>query len=167
MNTSLLVSSLLGAMLVIAWRMRETRRPITAQRIVVPPLGMSAGFSMFVYAPFRIPALWAVSAFALGALVFSYPLMKSSKLMRDGDVVRLHRSRGFIWIVLGLAAIRLAARGYCDRYISPLQSASTMFVLAFGMIAMWRVRMFVEYRKLRRASVTPVQTAQPAAQSEA
>jgi membrane protein CcdC involved in cytochrome C biogenesis len=151
MNTSLLVSSLIGAMLVIAWRMRETTRPLTAQRIVMPPLGMSTGFSMFAYAPFRIPALWAVSAFALGALVLSYPLIRSSRLMRDGDVVRLHRSRGFLWIVLGLAAIRVAARSYFDQVISPLQSASLMFVLAFGMIAMWRVRMFLEYRRLQLA----------------
>jgi len=160
MNTWLLVSSLLGAGLVIAWRMRETTRPITAQRIVMPPLGMSAGFSMFAYAPARIPGLWGIAAFMLGALVFSYPLTRSSKLMREGEVVRLHRSRGFIWIVLGLFAIRLAARSYFERFISPLQSASILFVLAFGMIATWRVRMFLEYRKLQRAPGAPVRAVQ-------
>lgn len=156
MNTWLLVSSLFGAALVVAWRMRETTRPITAQRIVMPPLGMSCGFSMFVYAPARIPGAWALSAFALGALVFSYPLVRSSRLMRDGDVVRLHRSRSFIWIVLGLFAIRVAARSYFERFISPLQSASILFVLAFGMIATWRIRMFLEYRRLQRAYATGV-----------
>jgi len=143
----------------MAWRMRETTRPITARGIVIPPLSMGTGFSMFAYAPARIPALWALCAFALGALVFSYPLVKTSKLLREGDVVRLRRSRAFVWIILGLFAVRLAARSYCERYISPLQSASTLFVLAFGMVATWRARMFLEYRKLTQS--TPPQ---PAAQ---
>ncbi|MEY4577626.1 MAG: hypothetical protein RL701_2329 [Pseudomonadota bacterium] len=150
MNTTLLVTSAIGALLVTAWRMRESARPMTAQRIVMPPLGMSTGFGMFAYAPARIPALWAVSAFAVGALVLSYPLVKSSTLKRVGNEVRLHRSRAFLWVIAGLFVVRMAARTYFDQFLDPLQSASVFFVLAFGMIASWRVRMFLEYRRLQR-----------------
>jgi membrane protein CcdC involved in cytochrome C biogenesis len=150
MNTWLLLSSLIGAAVVLAYRVRESTRPITPRKIVIPPLGMSTGFGMFLYPPARIPPLWAAAAFALGALFLSYPLVKTSKLARIGDVVMLKRSRAFLWILLGLVAIRIALRGYVGQYVDPLQTASLFFVLAFGMIVVWRVRMLLEYRALVR-----------------
>jgi membrane protein CcdC involved in cytochrome C biogenesis len=160
MNTYLLITTLVGAAAVMAWRLRETTRPVTARKIVIPPLGMSTGFSMFAYAPARIPGLWALSAFAIGALVFSYPLIKSSKLMREGDVVMLKRSRAFLWIIVGLFAVRFAARSYVENFISPLQTGSLFFVLAFGMVLTWRVLMYIEYRKLVDPN-TPLNLANP------
>ena len=150
MNTWLLVSSLLGAALVLAYRLRESTRPITTRKIVIPPLGMSTGFSMFLYPPARIPPLWALAAFAAGALVLSYPLVKTSKLTRVGDAVMLRRSRAFLFILVGLVAIRIGLRSYVGRYVDPLQTASLFFVLAFGMIVVWRVRMLLDYRQLER-----------------
>jgi membrane protein CcdC involved in cytochrome C biogenesis len=143
-----IIVSLVGAAVILAWRMRETTRPVTVRKIVIPPLGMSTGFSMFAYAPMRIPLLWGLCSFALGVLVFSYPLVKSSKLVRDGQNVMLRRSPAFLWILLGLVAVRFALRGYVEQYVSPIQTGSIFFVLAFGMIVTWRVLMFLEYRKL-------------------
>ena len=154
MKVWLLVASLFGAFAVLIWRIRETTRPVTVRAIVIPPLGMATGFSMFVYPPARIPISWALCAFALGALVFSVPLVRSSKLTRDGDAVMLRRSRAFLWILLGLVATRFALRAYVERYVSPLQTGSIFFVLAFGMIATWRVLMFREYRRLTSRSIT-------------
>ena len=77
MHTWLLVSSLIGGALVMAYRVRETTRPVTARKVIIPPIAMSTGFGMFAYAPARIPVPWAATAFALGALVLSYPLIKS------------------------------------------------------------------------------------------
>jgi membrane protein CcdC involved in cytochrome C biogenesis len=148
MNTWLLVSSLIGAALVLAYRIRESTRPITPRKIVIPPLGMSTGFSMFLYPPARIPPLWAAAAFAAGALFLSYPLVKTSKLTRIGDMVMLSRSRWFLAILLGLVAVRIGLRSYVGQYVDPLQTASLFFVLAFGMVVVWRVRMLIEYRQL-------------------
>jgi membrane protein CcdC involved in cytochrome C biogenesis len=148
MKGVLIITSLVGAAAIIAWRLRETTRPVTVRKIIIPPLGMSTGFGMFAYAPARIPALWALCAFALGAVVFAYPLVRSSKLVRSGDVVMLQRSPLFLWILLGLVAVRLAARSYIEQYVSPLQTGSIFFILAFGMILRWRVLMYVEYRRL-------------------
>jgi membrane protein CcdC involved in cytochrome C biogenesis len=148
MHTWLLVSSLVGGGLVIAYRVRETTRPVTPRKIVIPPLAMSTGFGMFAYAPARIPVLWALAAFALGALVLSYPLVKSSRLHKVGDAVMLQRSRAFLWIILGLFALRFAARSYVEQYVDTLQTGALFFVLAFGMIVTWRARMYVEYRNL-------------------
>jgi membrane protein CcdC involved in cytochrome C biogenesis len=167
MNVIPIIVSLVGAAAVLAWRMRETTRPVTARKIVIPPLGMSTGFSMFAYAPMRIPLLWGLSSFALGALVFSYPLIKSSKLVRDGGHVMLRRSPAFLWILLGLVAVRLALRGYVEQYVSPVQTGSIFFVLAFGMIVTWRVLMFREYRRLTQTAPDPIDPTSAAAAAEA
>lgn len=147
-NTVLLSSSVLGALAVMAWRVRETTRPVTVRKIVIPPLGMSTGFSMFLYPPTRIPFTWALVAFLFGVLVLSYPLVKSSKLTRVGDTVMLKRSPAFLWIIVGLFAVRFAARRYVEQYVDPLQTGALFFVLAFGMIVTWRVRMYLEYKRL-------------------
>jgi membrane protein CcdC involved in cytochrome C biogenesis len=148
MHLALIVSSLIGAAAVLAWRVRETRRPITARKIVLPPLGMSTGFGMFAYAPARIPLPWAVSAFLAGALLLAYPVMKTSKLVRQGDVVLMQRSKAFLWILFGLVVLRVSLRAYVEQYVNPLQTGALFFVLAFGMILRWRATMYLEYRKL-------------------
>ena len=145
-----LVGAFLGAIVMLAWRVRETNSPVTAKKILIPPLGMSTGFSMFFFPPTRIPLAWGLGAFLLGALVFSYPLIHSSKLTRRGDAIILQRSKAFLWVLIGLFAVRLAMRGYVEHFVDTMQTGALFFVLAFGMIVPWRVGMFVQYRRLRR-----------------
>jgi membrane protein CcdC involved in cytochrome C biogenesis len=144
----LAVGSIAGAAAVFTWRLRETSRPIDARKIVIPPLGMSTGFSMFVYAPTRIPVAWGVLAFLAGALLFCYPLVKTSKLRREGDAIMLKRSPAFLWILVGLVAIRFAARTYVEQLLSPMQTGAIFFCLAFGMILPWRALMYLDYRRI-------------------
>ncbi|HVU04342.1 MAG TPA: cytochrome c biogenesis protein CcdC [Polyangiaceae bacterium] len=143
-----LASSLAGAAAVMAWRIRETQRPVTLRKIVIPPLGMSTGLLMFLAPPARVPLSWAVLAFAIGALFLSYPLMKTSELTVEGDVVMLKRSPAFLFILVGLVAVRLVARSYVEDHVSTVQTGSLFFLLAFGMIVRWRVSMFLAYRAL-------------------
>lgn len=145
----MVVVSLLGAAAVLAWRIRETMSPVTLRKIVIPPLGMSTGFSMFLAPATRVPWSWAVAAFLMGALVFSYPLAQTSTLTRDGDVILMRRSKAFLWVLLGLVVVRLALRAYVEQIITPLQTGSVFFILAFGMILRWRAAMLVQYRRLR------------------
>jgi len=141
-----------GATVMLAWRVRETLRPITVPLIVMPPLGMATGFGMFFYPPFRIPVLWVVGAVLFGAVVLAEPLRRTSRLERraDGGIV-LKRSKAFLWILLGLLATRFLLRDYIGQLISPLQTAAVLFALAFGMIVRWRAGMYVEYQRLIRA----------------
>ena len=148
LHLPLLVTSVLGAIAVMVWRLRETSRPVNARRIVIPPLGMSTGFCMFFFPPTRIPLAWGLTAFALGLLVLSYPLIKTSTLRREGELVLLQRSKAFLWVIIGLFAVRFGARAYVERYVSPLQTGAIFFVLAFGMILRWRIAMYLQYRKL-------------------
>jgi membrane protein CcdC involved in cytochrome C biogenesis len=147
-HPAVLASSLVGAAVILAWRVRETKTPVTAPKILIPPLAMSTGFLMFVAPPMRVPWTWGACAFLAGALFFAYPLVRTSELTRVGDVVMLRRSKAFLWILLGLFAVRLVLRTYLDDLISPMQSAAVFFVLAFGMILPWRVSMYRRYREL-------------------
>jgi membrane protein CcdC involved in cytochrome C biogenesis len=150
MQTATIVASLVGAVALLAWRVRETQRPVTAVNLLAPPLGMSTGFCMFVAPQMRVPVEWALGAFAAGALVFSYPLIQTSHLRRVGDSITLQRSKAFLWIIVGLFAVRFALRAYVEQYVSTLQTGALFFVLAFGMILPWRITLFARYRKLVR-----------------
>jgi membrane protein CcdC involved in cytochrome C biogenesis len=149
LHTAAVVSSLVGAAVILVWRVRETRRPVTTASLLAPPLGMSTGFCMFFAPAARVPILWAIGAFIAGAVFFSYPLMRTSELTREGDAVLMRRSKAFLWILLGLVAVRFALRSWVELYVSVIQTGALVFLLAFGMLLPWRVAMYLRYRRLR------------------
>jgi membrane protein CcdC involved in cytochrome C biogenesis len=128
--------SLAGLVAVTAWRLRETRRAVSLRKIVLPPLGMATGFSMFLLPGFRIPWTWAGCAFLIGAVALAWPL------------VMMKRSGAFLAVLLVLAAIRFLARGYFDSVLTARQTAGAFFILAFGMIVIWRAKMLFDFRRL-------------------
>jgi membrane protein CcdC involved in cytochrome C biogenesis len=144
------VVSGLGLCGVLAWRVREGQKPMTARKIVIPPLGMATGFCMFVVPGFRVPWTWALGAFAIGAIVLAYPLLLTSSLRREGDVIWMKRSAAFFSVVVVLAAVRYFARGFFDKYLTLEQTGGLFFILAFGMILRWRMALLALYRKLTR-----------------
>lgn len=141
-----------GAGAMIAWRMHETSRPISMRRIVAPPLGMSTGLAMFLVPAFRLPWSWALGAFATGALVLAIPLARTARLVRRGASITLERSSAFLWILLGLVAVRLALRTWVEQFVTTPQTGALFFLLALGMILRWRVAMALEYRRLAAAT---------------
>jgi membrane protein CcdC involved in cytochrome C biogenesis len=144
------LTSLAGAALVMTWRFRETRKPVTLPGIIAPPLGMSTGLFMFIAPQTRIPAWWGLLALGLGATLFAWPLMRSSKLaVVDGKVV-MQRSRAFVAILLGLVAVRFAMRAYIEQTVSTPQTGALFFLLAFGAIVRWRITMLIEFRAMQR-----------------
>jgi membrane protein CcdC involved in cytochrome C biogenesis len=147
-NTTAVLGSLVGAALVMAWRVRETKTPVSAKKLLIPPAAMSTGFLMFLAPQMRVPWTWGLCAFAAGALLLSYPLIHTSRLARQGDVVVMQRSRAFLFIIAGLFVLRLALRQYVEQYVSLQQTAALFFVLAFGMLLPWRVTMYLRYRRL-------------------
>jgi len=142
------LASIAGLLAVLAWRIREARGAVSVKKIVIPPLGMATGLCMFAVPAFRIPWTWAALALLVGAIGLAYPLLLTSRLVRQGDVVMMQRSNAFFTVILVLAAIRLAARGYLDTVLSIPQTGAVFYLLAFGMILRWRTAMFLEYRKL-------------------
>lgn len=147
-STPAVLTSLIGLLAVLAWRIREAQGAVSLKKILIPPMGMATGFCMFIVPSFRVPVGWAALAVALGAVALAYPLLLTSRLVRQGDVVMMQRSNAFFLVILALAAIRLMARGYLDSVLTLQQTGALFYLLAFGMIVRWRAQMFLEYRRL-------------------
>jgi len=81
--------------------------------------------------------------------VLAWPLARTSQLVRSGDAVVMRRSRAFLWILLGLVAVRYGARAYVEQFMTTPQTGGVFFLLAFGAIVRWRVAMLLAYLKLR------------------
>jgi membrane protein CcdC involved in cytochrome C biogenesis len=137
------------AVSVIIVRLKAGNRPVTIKKIIIPPLGMSTGFAMFVEPQMRIPVIYGVIAFVVGWLLFSYPLIRTTHFeMKEHDQVFAKRSSGFAFILIGLLVIRLALHEVIEQYVSILQTGSLFFILAFGMILRWRLFMLKKYRAI-------------------
>ncbi len=146
-----IAAAILGFVVILLWRIREGQTPVTTRKILIPPFGMATGFSMFFVPVFRIPWLWGLAAFLIGALLLAWPLVRTSRLHRAGDQIMMHRSKAFFAVIVVLAIIRLLARNYIGRFITYEQTAGLFFVLAFGMIVRWRATMYLQYRRLTSA----------------
>jgi membrane protein CcdC involved in cytochrome C biogenesis len=84
------------------------------------------------------------------------PHSRSARLQRQGEVVMMRRSRAFLAILVGLAAVRIGLRQYIGQFVSAPQTAALFFTLAFGMIVRWRAEMLRAYRRLQhQESVNP------------
>ncbi len=139
------------ALLVIAIRLRAAKKPTSARKIVIPPLAMTTGFSMFVFPQTHIPLMYALTALMFGFL-FSYPLIRTSKFERIEDQIYLKRSKAFPLILLSLLAVRIGLRGYVEQYMTLPQTGAVFFILAYGMVVPWRIAMYRKYRELQNGN---------------
>ncbi len=142
------IVSLLGLCAILLWRVREGRSAVTARKLLIPPMGMATGFCMFFVPSFRFPFTWAIGAFLIGAILLAWPLLATSSLRREGDVIMMKRSGAFFAVIVVLAAVRYFARGYFDSILTLEQTGGLFFVLAFGMILRWRLSLYLSYRAL-------------------
>ena len=153
------VVSLVGLAGVLAWRVREGRSPVTLKKIIMPPLGMSTGFCMFIAPMCRIPFTWGLVAFLIGAIVLAYPLLLTSDLHYQNGVIMMKRSSAFFSVIIVLAVVRYLARGYFDRFLNLEQTGALFYLLAFGMILRWRAKLLFAYRALTASSTLPAASA--------
>jgi membrane protein CcdC involved in cytochrome C biogenesis len=142
------VGPIFGGAALLAWRVRETRVPVSRKAIVIPPVAMSTGFFMFLAPMMRVPWSWAVIAVVSGAFILAWPLLRSTRLEPRDGVIFMSRSRAFLWILLALLALRLGLHDYIGHLISPLQTAAVFYLLAFGMIVRWRYAMYRQFEAL-------------------
>jgi membrane protein CcdC involved in cytochrome C biogenesis len=133
----------------MAFRQREAARPLSPRRILIPPLGMSTGSFMYLVPDFRPDAPHVAQALVGGAICGAI-LVATTHLERKGGAVFLERSRAFLFIILGLIAVRWVARLALRQSIPFHQLSGMFFLLALVMIVMWRVAMYVRYRRLSR-----------------
>lgn len=131
-------------------RIRATKQPTSAKKILIPPLGMSTGFLMFLFPFTRIPWSWALLAFVCGLIFLAIPLILTSNFEVQNNEIYLKRSKAFLVILIILLAVRLSLHSYIEQHISIPQTAGVFFILAFGMLLPWRIAMYSKYKKIER-----------------
>ncbi|UJF35215.1 CcdC family protein [Paenibacillus hexagrammi] len=144
-----LFGSLGMALMVMVVRLRSAAKPLNIMKIIMPPIGMSTGFLMFVAPLTRIPLWWGLISFLAGAVLFSYPLIRTSRLYLEDGQVYMKRSKAFLGILFVLLIGRLALHEYVEEWITIYQTGAVFFILAFGMLLPWRVYMYVQFKKIR------------------
>lgn len=148
LHIALGIGSVFVAVAFLLIRLRGSKNPVSLMKIIMPPLGMSTGFLMFLYPPMRIPWEWGVIAFLIGAIVLSYPLIQTTTFEKVDGFLYVKRSKAFILILIVLMMIRISLHRYIENFISIEQTGSLFFILAFGMLLPWRISMLIKYRKM-------------------
>ncbi len=146
-----IVVSLLMVVVVNLVRLRNTKKPVAAKKIILPPLFMATGTGMFILPMFRPTLPELISSVVMGML-FSLILIKTSKLEIRDNHIYLQRSKLFIVALIGLVALRMIGKIYLAEtiHIDPAQMSGIFFILAFSMILPWRISMYIGFRKLKR-----------------
>ncbi|WP_144449404.1 CcdC family protein [Halalkalibacter nanhaiisediminis] len=143
------IGAAMMAILAIIIRLRSTKKPASAKKIILPPLFMSTGFLMFLYEPARPAFLQVIEAVSVG-MVFSLLLIKTSKFEIRRNQIYLKRSKAFAFILVGLLVARIAFKVIIGDTIHFEELAGMFFLLAYGMILPWRISMYLNYRKIEK-----------------
>ena len=134
---------------VLMVRLKAQKRPVTAKKIIIPPLAMSTGALMFIFEEFRVTPMEVLEAAALGA-VFSIVLIKTSKFEWKGNDIYLKASKAFPFILIGLLVFRIILKLVLADTFDVGELAGMFFILAFSMLVPWRITMLVQYKKLKK-----------------
>lgn len=133
--------------LALVVRTKAAKRPVSAKKIILPPLFMSTGALMFIFPEFRVQPLQIIEALLVGFL-FSFILIRTTKFeVRDGDVY-MSRSKAFAFILIGLLAIRIVGKLILSSTIDIGELGGMFWILAFGMLVPWRIAMLMQYKKI-------------------
>ncbi|SDY38862.1 MULTISPECIES: CcdC family protein [Bacillus] len=130
-------------------RLKSAKKPVTLKKIVLPPIFMSTGACMYFLPEFRLTSSEILEAVIVG-LFFSIFLIKTSKFEIRGKDIYLIPSKAFIFILVGLLAVRLGMKEYLSQSIDLGQLSGMFFLLAFAMIVSWRIGMYRSFIKLQR-----------------
>ncbi|MDM5155439.1 cytochrome c biogenesis protein CcdC [Bacillus sp. DX1.1] len=130
-------------------RLKSAKKPVTLKKIILPPIFMSTGASMYFLPEFRLTTTEILEAVIVG-LFFSIFLIKTSKFEIRGKDIYLIPSKAFIFILVGLLVVRIAFKSYLSQSIDLGQLSGMFFLLAFAMIVSWRIGMYRSFMKLQR-----------------
>jgi membrane protein CcdC involved in cytochrome C biogenesis len=143
---SILVA-LFMACIVIFIRMKASEKPVSAKKIILPPLFMSTGALMFLFPVFHVSGIEFIEAVIVG-LIFSIVLIKTSKFEVRDHHIYLKRSKAFGIVLITLLIIRICLKLYLSQSIEVGVLAGMFYLLAIGMIVPWRISMLLTYKKI-------------------
>ncbi|MEK4229375.1 CcdC family protein [Solibacillus sp. FSL H8-0538] len=138
---------------VMVMRMRSQKKPVSAKKIIIPPVAMSTGALMFIFEEFRVAPMQILEATALG-LLFSTLLIATSKFeIRENDIY-MKASKAFPFILVGLLVFRIILKLVFSNSLDVGELGGMFWILAFSMLGPWRIAMLIQYQKIKKAHLT-------------
>ncbi len=131
------------------YRVKETAKPVTLKKIILPPLFMSSGALMYVVPVFRLSYEEILEAMILG-LICSIFLIKTSKFEIKDNRIYLQRSKAFLIVILTLFVVRTGIKVLLSSTIDYGALSGMFFLVAFVMIVSWRIAMLIGYKKMEK-----------------
>ena len=147
-----LLSSILAVCMAVGvmfLRFKAAKKPVTKKKIILPPIFMSTGATMYFLPEFRLTSLEIIEAIIAG-LIFSVFLIKTTKFEIRDEQIYMKPSKAFIFILVGLLAVRVALKSYLSQSIDLAELSGMFFLLAFAMIVSWRIAMYRSFTKLKK-----------------
>ncbi|SHF53931.1 CcdC family protein [Ornithinibacillus halophilus] len=143
------VAAFFMATMAILVRLKAAKKPVSVKKIILPPIFMSTGAFMFIFPIFRVEWIQVIEAIVVG-MVFSIFLIKTTTFEIKADDIYITPSKAFIFILFGLLIVRVVIKLILGQSISLGETSGMFFLLAFGMIATWRLAMLYKYKQLER-----------------
>ena len=133
-------------------RIRAQKKPVSAKKILIPPIAMSTGALMFLFEEFRVAPLQILEAVAVG-LVFSTILIATSKFEVREGAIYMKQSKAFPFILIGLLIFRIIMKILFADSFDVGELGGMFFILAFAMLLPWRIGMLIKYKKLEKSQI--------------
>lgn len=86
----------------------------------------------------------------LVGIVCSLFLISTSHFKINGQQIYLIPSKAFIFILATLLAVRLTFKLVFSQTLPLGELSGMFFLLAFGMIASWRIAMVIKFKRLKK-----------------
>ena len=139
-----------GAIIV---RQKAAKRPLTMKKILIPPIMMSTGALMYVFPYFRLTPVEIGESILMGAL-FSIVLVVTTKYEEKDGQLYVRQSKLFPLILVTLLILRIVLKSILSISISPGEIGGMFFLLAFVMIVIWRLSMFINLRSFKKQQIS-------------
>lgn len=147
------VMAIFMGLFVMFVRIRSQKKPVTAKKILIPPIAMSSGALMFLFEEFRVTPLQILEAVVVG-VIFSTVLIATSKFEVRQDEIYMKRSKAFFFILGGLLIIRVFMKVILSNSFNIGELGGMFWILAFSMLWPWRIAMFIQYKKIEKSLIT-------------
>lgn len=146
------VGAVMMGIFVLVLRLRAQKKPVTAKKIIIPPIAMSTGALMFIFEEFRIEPIQIAEAALIGGL-FSVVLIVMSKFEVRDDTIFMKQSKAFPFILIGLLIARILMKLVFSDSLDIGELGGMFYIVAFSMILPWRLAMLVKFKKLEKAHI--------------
>lgn len=143
------IGAVIMGIVVIFVRKHASKTPLTLKKIIIPPVMMSTGALMYIFPYFRLSWIHIAETIVIGA-IFSAVLIITTKYEVKNSELYVRQTKAFPVILMGLLLARIALKYIFSLNTTPGEIGGMFFLLAFVMIGIWRLSMFIKHNDFKK-----------------